>query len=399
MNLFRKVPIYILLTISINAFAQTDKGLKTINGKEVMLHKVLTKETWTGIARTYNLSIEDVKSVNPGIADLKEGQIINVPLMPSLPSAKAETPANKPVVVTKPAAVAITNANDIIVNPVTSNATNSNTTKHTVKEKETLFGISKMYGVKVDDLKKWNNNIATVKIGQIINVKDPLVQKSADIAKTNTDKKETAKKEMAVIPVQNKVEVKSDVKEKPLPAKTEIKPKSITDTKPESKNQAKPEAKAETITTEKASVNNDRSDAKPEESIATKPAKTDKTESTQKNMVLDNEQKSVTSKPDVKNSNGSVVREYNETGMAAWIKDGSLNQNKYYALHRTAPLGTIVKVNNRMNGDYVFVKVVGQLPDTGDNDKQIIKISEAAARKIGAVNEHFQVELSYGVLN
>ncbi|MBK7855996.1 MAG: peptidoglycan-binding protein, partial [Bacteroidetes bacterium] len=100
----------------------------------------------------------------------------------------------------------------------------------------------------------------------------------------------------------------------------------------------------------------------------------------QKPIVLDNEQK-VQPKNDVKNNSGSVVREYNETGMAAWIKDGSLNQNKYYALHRTAPLGTIVKVNNRMNGEYVFVKVVGQLPDSGDNEKQIIKISEAAAKK------------------
>lgn len=384
MNSFRKISIYIILALSINAFAQTEKALKTINGKEVMLHKVLTKETWTGIARTYNLSIDDVKSVNPGIVDLKEGQIINVPLMPSLPSAKTETPANKPTDVTASPSVTITNP--VVVNSVTGGVANSNAAKHTVKQKETLFGIAKMYGITVADLKKWNNNLTTVKIGQVINVKDPLVQKPNDVAKANTDKKD-----IAVAPIQNKIEVKRDVKEKPLLAKTEVKPEA----KPENKTEAKPEA----IKTEKVVVNNDKSDNKPEESIAVKPAKTDKAKSTEKTTVLDNQQKSVTPKADVKSSNGSVVREYIETGMAAWIKDGSLNQNKYYALHRTAPLGTIVKVNNRMNGDYVFVKVVGQLPDTGDNDKQIIKISEAAARKIGAVNEHFQVELSYGVLN
>ena len=52
-----------------------------------------------------------------------------------------------------------------------------------------------------------------------------------------------------------------------------------------------------------------------------------------------------------------------------------------------------------MNGDYVFVKVVGTLPDTGDNDKQILKMSEAAAKRIGAINEKFQVELNYGMTN
>ena len=51
-----------------------------------------------------------------------------------------------------------------------------------------------------------------------------------------------------------------------------------------------------------------------------------------------------------------------------------------------------------MNTKYVFVKVVGILPDTGDNDKSIIKISQAAVNKLGALDAHFQVELSYGVM-
>ena len=50
--------------------------------------------------------------------------------------------------------------------------------------------------------------------------------------------------------------------------------------------------------------------------------------------------------------------------MASWIRDGDINQSKFYALHRNAPPGTIIKVTNRMNGDYVFVKVVGTLDPT-----------------------------------
>ncbi len=90
-------------------------------------------------------------------------------------------------------------------------------------------------------------------------------------------------------------------------------------------------------------------------------------------------------------------KEVNEVGVAAWIRDDDVNPNKYYALHRTASVGTIIKVINKMNNKYVFVKVVGVLPDTGDNTDLIIKISKASAEKLGVHDLRFQSELNYGV--
>lgn len=90
-------------------------------------------------------------------------------------------------------------------------------------------------------------------------------------------------------------------------------------------------------------------------------------------------------------------KEVFENGVASWIQDDDINPNKYYALHRTAPIGTIVKVTNKMNKKYVFVKVVGSLPDTGDNTDLVIKISKASAEKLGVRDSRFQSELSYGV--
>ena len=72
-----------------------------------------------------------------------------------------------------------------------------------------------------------------------------------------------------------------------------------------------------------------------------------------------------------------------------------MNQNKFYALHRTAPIGTIIKVTNRMNNNSVYVKVIGILPSTGDNENILIKITQAAAQRIGALDQRFQAELSY----
>jgi LysM repeat protein len=96
---------------------------------------------------------------------------------------------------------------------------------------------------------------------------------------------------------------------------------------------------------------------------------------------------------------GKKLSKVSETGICSWISDGSVNQSKFYALHRTAPAGTIIKVTNKMNDQHVFVKVVGVLPDTGDNRNSIIKISEAAVKKLGALDKQFLVELTYGITN
>jgi len=95
---------------------------------------------------------------------------------------------------------------------------------------------------------------------------------------------------------------------------------------------------------------------------------------------------------------GKKLSKVTETGICSWIKGGSLNQSKFYALHRTAPAGTIIKVTNKMNDQNVFVKVVGVLPDTGDNQHAIIKISESAVKKLGALDAQFLVELNYGIV-
>ena len=91
-------------------------------------------------------------------------------------------------------------------------------------------------------------------------------------------------------------------------------------------------------------------------------------------------------------SNGNIT----EQGVATWIMESSISKNeKFYALHRSAPMGTIIKVNNPMSNRSVFVKVVGVLPDTGDNHDVLIKVTQSAARRIGIFESRFRVEISY----
>ena len=88
-------------------------------------------------------------------------------------------------------------------------------------------------------------------------------------------------------------------------------------------------------------------------------------------------------------------QEISEKGTAAWIDDEEINSGKYYALHRTAPTGTIIKVTNLSNQKSVYVKVVGKIPDRQENQNVIIRISKKAADALSVSGDSFEAELVY----
>lgn len=102
-------------------------------------------------------------------------------------------------------------------------------------------------------------------------------------------------------------------------------------------------------------------------------------------------------KVNVKNNKilGSI--DYNETGIASWIDDKNIDSKKSIALHKSAPVGTIVKVTNLMNNKSIYVKVIGKLPETGDNENIIIVLSKAAVNMLNGVDQKFRVNLNYSV--
>lgn len=83
-----------------------------------------------------------------------------------------------------------------------------------------------------------------------------------------------------------------------------------------------------------------------------------------------------------------------EMGLAELIPNTSGNK-KYLVLHRTAPVGSVIRVKNEENDITIFARVVGVLPETGDNAKLLIKLSQAAFDQLKAVNQRFPVEILY----
>ena len=84
----------------------------------------------------------------------------------------------------------------------------------------------------------------------------------------------------------------------------------------------------------------------------------------------------------------------NENGQAASI-EGDNDGYTFLALHREIEIGSLVVVRNEMNNQVVFVRIVGKLPDTGINEKVIIRMSQAAIKQLRAIDPKFRVEISY----
>ncbi|WP_165963528.1 LysM peptidoglycan-binding domain-containing protein [Hymenobacter radiodurans] len=88
-----------------------------------------------------------------------------------------------------------------------------------------------------------------------------------------------------------------------------------------------------------------------------------------------------------------VVRRVTESGLATKIE--GTGTDKYLALHKTAAVGTIMQVRNIMNGQSVYVRVIGQLPDTGENSNILVRLSPRAVQRLSTPDSRFRVETSY----
>lgn len=99
------------------------------------------------------------------------------------------------------------------------------------------------------------------------------------------------------------------------------------------------------------------------------------------------------------NANKYGIYEKDEKGVATWIDDEGLDPNKMLVLHRTAPIGTVIKITNIMTNRTTFAKVVGRFTENESTKDVIIVMTKNVAQALGALDKRFQVNLSYGEPN
>jgi len=92
------------------------------------------------------------------------------------------------------------------------------------------------------------------------------------------------------------------------------------------------------------------------------------------------------------------LTERNEKGVATYMDDAGmgLDPNKKLVLHRTAPIGTVLKITNPMTNRTTFAKVVGSFTENASTKDVVIVLTKSAADALGALDKRFQVNISYG---
>lgn len=91
------------------------------------------------------------------------------------------------------------------------------------------------------------------------------------------------------------------------------------------------------------------------------------------------------------------IREKQEKGIGVWMENLETDGKSNLALHKTAPIGTILKITNPMTRNVTYAKVVGKFTDNSDTQGAIVVLSKSAASYIGALDRRFLIEIAYGV--
>lgn len=372
-------------------------GIERIGEKSYIIHQVEPQETLFGISRRYNTPVGDIVQSNDNLkAGLKIGQRIRVPFV-----EKQVLPAGA--------------------------------TLHQVIPGETLFAIAQKYDSNVEDLMAWNDLKGTdISVGQSLIIQG-MEEKQTPVA--------TEKIEETVEMVDQTVAVTNE-EVTPVPDSSNSKPEKAPK---ENRSTLKTstttiESKAMVSTTgnwishrvvqgETLFAIAQKYDSKVEDLIQWNDLSSNNLRIGQTLKVgrETNAQIPVSQLPGPSRAENTVppattatpsrpapelggatsastppsnvgastaFKNVTENGQAEVI-EGTGNHKKYLVLHRTAPVGTIMRIRNEENDVTVFARVVGVLPETGDNNRLIIKVSKAAFDQLKAVNSRFRVEVAY----
>lgn len=370
-------------------FVERDSiGIEKVGNKTFIIHQVDQGETLFGISRRYNTAIGEILSNNEQLQDgLKIGQRIRIPYIS--PTAVPE-----------------------------------DTKLHRVAPGETLFSISKQYGVTVNDIMTWNELKGNdLSVGQALILKGVIQPKAesavaqatpAPAATPATPPTKTEAKAASEKPAAERVEARAREEVRastPAAASANGTPAATTNRNLPgdwiSHTVAQGEtlfsiakaydAKVDDLITWNSLASNNLSIGQKlkvgREASSNVPVVTASVPIVVNNQRAEGQLAAPSTTATGQNAS-TAYKNMKETGLAEVI-EGTGNHKKYLVLHRTAPVGTIMRVRNEENDITIFARVVGKLPDTGDNSKLVVKLSKAAYDQLRAVNARFPVEVSY----
>ncbi|TDQ19310.1 LysM domain-containing protein [Algoriphagus boseongensis] len=357
-------------------------GVEKVGNKTFILHQVTQGETLFSISRRYSASVGEIQSANESLKQgLKTGQTIRIPYVTS-----AQAPEGGSI--------------------------------HKVSPGETLFSISKKYGVTVDSLKQWNKLMGNdLSVGQTLVVKETAPEPTqtvaapvtvASVSTVSSTPQEKPKTTPEVKKEEKKPEPKPEPeKPRPTPVKETVQEKPVTKSAPIVPGEwiSHTVKQGETLFSISNQYNSSVEDLIKWNALSSnnlrsgQVIKVGRAPEGPSTVPVIGEPKVAAStaemnvEPTIENTSGGF-KNIKENGQAEVI-EGTGGHKKYLVLHRSAPVGSIIRVKNEENDMTIFARVVGTLPETGDNSKLVIKLSQAAYDQLRAVNARFPVEVLY----
>ena len=319
-------------------------------------HTVARKEFLGKIAEKYGTTVEEVKKANNLSGNnLRIGQ-------------KLKIPATKNVDETKVVSATVEEK------PKQENKSNDTAGTHTVLRNETIFTIARQYGVTAYQIRTMNNlpdNAIT--IGQVLKVPGGII---ADVQ----------------VPKEKQVETKT--KELPVEAKEE----SFIHTVATGENIFSIAKKYNLTAYQIRTANklDDNNIKVGQKLIIPKPPQPKSVNDLSKEEQ-ENEPDSTMVKDPKLRRDPSVygLSQIEEKGAAVWIEDQDMDGTKMLVLHRTAPVGRVIKITNPMTNRTTFAKVVGKFTENESTKDVIIVMTKAVADSLGALDKRFFCNLTY----
>ena len=372
-------------------------GVENLNGKKLILHQVVAKDTYYSIARRYNVSYKEIMTYNDS-KFLSLGVVIKVPT--SIPFS------GHPVAVKNPAGAIST------VLPSAAVTDDAVMIEHAVQRKENLNMLAEKYGTTVSEIKRVNNlRSINLQIGQVLKI--PAKAGTETEAPSETVTQAGSSPTPTVPPV--------TVKETPqvqTPIQTQVQNQY------KKQNQSAPAKQQDPAPKEDPFVAHTVGSNETMYSIASKYNLTMDQLKAKNNLTTNSlyvGQKLLISgqfpvKTEERNTGGTTEQDTTDTiknpslrlppsryglsqvdekGMAVWILDQDLDPSKMLVLHRTAPVGTIMQITNPMSKRVTYAKVVGKFTENESTKDVIIVMTKAVADALGALDKRFLCNLTY----
>jgi LysM repeat protein len=371
-------------------------GIENLKGKKVIIHRIVAHDTYYSVARRYNVSPKDIMSFNDN-KYLQIGVVIKVPTQVDF----NESQTGKATVSSQSPTAATTNTQEI---------------EYTVKAKDNLNRIAMTYGTTVKEIKALNNLTSiNLHIGQLLKIpaKADVEPAAADTTPVDTSPifpaSNKANQAKTVPPTQTAVQtVQPPVQTKPVNTGSAMNKGASPAAKDSTSEEEFIEhtvASNETIYSIATTYHMTMDQLKAKNNLTTNSLRVGQ------KLIIKGQYPRIPRQAavepltsgDTTLKNPSLrgapsrygLNQVDEKGTGVWITDPDLDPVKMLVLHRSAPIGTIIKVTNPMTNRSTFAKVVGKFTENESTKDVIIVMTKAVAESIGALDKRFFCNLTY----